>query len=218
MKEGKILEKENFNSLFSIHLCEDGATHFLAIIHALQTIPESFPMNRIGTVLNEHFFALLRFKSGKEQTLKSFKHVFQQIVLSMKRQLLPKIIIKIRRNCDTGIACEGVYVLSKQELLNCKALALRVLTRTGLVFPRETDFYEMIESLTNNNKTFNEYTTWDMNFFRSLINTKLQIKKIHQIINIGLFIHQISGSKKMLLEEISKLGMRQQLNKQNGNH
>ena len=97
-------------------------------------------------------------------------------------------------------------------------MALRVLTRTGLVFPRETDFYEMIESLINNNKTFNEYTTWDMNFFRSLINTKLQIKKIHQIINIGLFIHQISGSKKMLLEEISKLGMRQQLNKQNGNH
>ena len=54
--QGKKISKEKFNSLFSMNLCEDASTHLFSIIYALQTIPEKFSMNRIGTIMNEHFF------------------------------------------------------------------------------------------------------------------------------------------------------------------
>lgn len=53
---GDKIAKENFNSLFTINLCGDASTHLLSIIRALQIIPDGFHMNRIGTILNEHFF------------------------------------------------------------------------------------------------------------------------------------------------------------------
>ena len=173
-----------------MNLCEDASTYLLSIIIALQNIPDRFPMNRIGTIMNEHFFSLLRFRSGKEQTLKSFKRAFQQIILSMKNNILTKNMLKLRRYFDSGITDEGVFILSKPELLKCKELALSILRRAWLIFPRESEFYKIIEHLISQHQTFNEYTDWDWDFFDSIINAKFQMKKI-KTIRTGMFTHQI---------------------------
>ena len=60
--QGRKIAKEKYNSLFTMNLCEDASTYLLSIIIALQNIPilriipDRFPMNRIGTIMNEHFF------------------------------------------------------------------------------------------------------------------------------------------------------------------
>ena len=162
--KGKELKKERFNSLFTINLCEDVSTHFLSIIYALQNISNEFRMNRIGTILNEHLFSFLRFRSGKEQTLKSFKASFSKIALSLKNRSLKKDLIE-ERNYDTATVNEGIFILSEENILNCEALAARVLIRAGIVFTRESEFYDLLSPLVDNYQSFKEYTEWDKEFF-----------------------------------------------------
>ena len=106
----------------------------------------------------------------------------------MKNNSSAKKIFKIQRYFDTGIVNEGVFILPKQELLKCKELALRVLSRAGLIFPRESEFYGIIEPLISSHQTFNDYTEWDWEFFNSIINAKFQLKEKTQQ-NQNWYVH-----------------------------
>ena len=120
---------------------------------------------------------MLRYQSGKEQSLKSIKRAFHLITLSMKREINTKKFIQVQRYFSTGCVKDGALILEKQEISCCKELALRVLRRAGLIFPRESEFYEMVHPLIQNEQSFDEFTEWDWDFFNSLTSSTFQIKK-----------------------------------------
>ena len=64
--------------------CKDAANYLFSVIHILGEIDSEFNIGRIGIIASEHFFATLRYESGKEQTMHSIKKAFNRIILSEK--------------------------------------------------------------------------------------------------------------------------------------
>ena len=101
-KRSREAKKEDFDSIFTINLCVDCINAMYAILFGISSINEECSISRIGTILSEHFFASLRYKSGKDQSLKSFD---QNIIE--------------RRIFETGIMEEGVYIPEEDEVEKC---------------------------------------------------------------------------------------------------
>ena len=190
--KNKEQKKESFSSVFTMDLCVDAATHLFAIILALQKIPEKFNLSKIGTITNEHFNALLRYRAGKEQTIRSMKTAFRKVVIMMKHNYsLPHVIIQ-QREFRTAKMEPGTYSLPKEEVIRCQALAYRVLRRAGIHFPRESAFYALISFLNDIEKMRIILMIGKSSYFQHylMLNSRLQQKTKIQI-NIGTYMHLV---------------------------
>ena len=165
-KRSREAKKEDFDSIFTINLCVDCINAMYAILFGISSINEECSISRIVTILSEHFFASLRYKSGKDQSLKSLKWAFERILQMKKWGSFDQNIIE-RRIFETGIMEEGVYIPEEDEVEKCRMLTIKFFILSEQVFPKEGAAYFMQWHPNDLDLTFNE---WEENILNSLSN------------------------------------------------
>ena len=138
------VKREAFESLFTMDVCEDSILYFAAVIYALQQIEGEWSLTRIGTILDEHFFSSLRFRGGKEQTLKSLREGFRVYGLTRKNPYATEKVVRFRRAYDTGRVPRGAVILSDYEVQQALIFAVRVITQCGILITTSHPFYSLV--------------------------------------------------------------------------
>ena len=125
----------------------------------------------------------------------------------MKRRLKKSNFVSTQRYFETGKAEEGISILSEFEIKCCQMLAIRILKRTGISFPRESAFYDIIDSLVRkqDESSFCEFTNWDKSFFYLYFkqNSRKVKTQSESLKDIGRYMQAILDWVKILSGEIS---------------
>lgn len=164
------IKKETFDALFTMDLCQDSVLYFAAVIFALQKIDPAFSMNRIGTILDEHFFSSLRFRGGKEQTLNSLKKVFPIYGLMRKNRFAAEKVVRFHREYDTAKVPMGKRASSPSEVVSALTFSVRILRHCGVVFTKEHPFYSLVSDITVPTRV----SIWEKMFVQGLCNAEFR--------------------------------------------
>ena len=133
-KEG-IQKKVISRMVMSADLCIVFANYFAAMIKALTTINDSFPLSCIGSVLSEHYFGRLRRNSGNTQTMESIRSAINKIqYIDSFRMNVHFEELNHRRKLETAVAESGALAFTEAEIIMCSNYA-RVLLHSVHLFP-----------------------------------------------------------------------------------
>ena len=144
------LKKENYSSFFSMHVCVDSANWLFAVIHIFAEVAESFSMTRIGSIISEHFFALLRYHADKDQTPRAVREAFDRIMVMSDMGEHHQVHIA-RRLFECAMIEEGTAELSQEEINLCLNTAYKIVRLTGAVFSNSCEFYKLVAPLSGVN-------------------------------------------------------------------
>ena len=163
--KNKELKRENFDSIFSLDFCVDCFNGFFAILLSILKIPNSCSISCIGTIHSEHFFASLRNKAGKEQTIKKLMWAFDRLIQFKKWNYFEDKKIS-RRLFETGILEEGCFRLSEEEVKNCELFAAKLFLSCEQNFPKNSAAFNLVQDI----EETTDLNEWDLNIIGSLTN------------------------------------------------
>ena len=154
-------------------MCMDCASCLFSLIHIFGEVNDSFSMSRVGSITSEHQFSQMRFHAGKEQTIRSLRYAFDRIMIM--RDLGDFFKVKIEKRMFRCAKIEdGIAVLSQSEINFCKETAFKISCMSGIMFPRECEFYELVSEFdTKHADTFNSN---DYLLLTSLLNDDFETK------------------------------------------
>ena len=144
-KKDNIPKKILSKMILSPELCVDLANFYCSMIKALTTIPESFPLSRISSILSEHFFGRIRGNAGNCQTAEAVRSTINKIeFIDAYRNDLNFDDMNHRRKLETGIAEQGLASVSNWDILKCKEFVQYLFYVSGL-YPKNGEIlYELL--------------------------------------------------------------------------
>lgn len=169
-KENK---RENYSSYFTMDMCVDCANWLFSIIHILGEVNDSFSMSKVGSITSEHQFSQIRYYAGKEQTCRSIRFAFDRIMIMKELGDSYKEKFEKRMFRCAKIE-EGTVMLSQVEIDICKNIAYKISLMSGILFPRECEFYDLVKDINLESK--NEFNNTEINLINTLINDDFETK------------------------------------------
>ena len=169
------IKKENYHSYFTIHMCIDCANWLFSVIHILGEVEESFSMSRIGSITSEHQFSQIRYFAGKEQTSRSIRFAFDRIMAMHELGNMFKEKFEKRMFRCAKIE-NGIVLLTQPEINLCKKIAYKISLMSGIVFPRECEFYDLVKDF--DLKKPNDFNNKELSFLQTLLEDDFDTKNI----------------------------------------
>ena len=126
---------QNFISkmIISPDLCVDFANFFASMIKALTTIPESFPLSRVSSILSEHFFSRIRNNAGNNQTADAVRSAINKIEFIDSFRSNPNFDeLNHRRRLETATVESGITSVDDLCILKCRDFAQNIFHSAGI--------------------------------------------------------------------------------------
>ena len=126
-------------------LCIDYANFFSCMIKALTSIPDTFPLSRVGSILSEHFFGRIRRNAENCQTMDAIRSAINKIqFIDTYRKDTNFDDANHRRRLESAVVESGIISFDNDEILKCRDFVESLFHQVQLLVSFDTEIYRFL--------------------------------------------------------------------------